>query len=284
MRGEEVPASYFNGELQGVRPNDTALSSDGLTIYTAGDDGILRVYSAESGELLSQLKLGSNLGGMDVSPDGSFLLVVDLDPISSVVAYPWWDSTATVALYKVDLKTLQATTYTFEMTGELRAFFDVAVMEDGRAIISQQILDGWSGWAPIWSLDLNSGEISRHGTYRDGSPLWDTADGSTALLAIDDSSDAGLYTFDEFGTQVHEHELYWDGVSGFNVGVQAISAEAGLILQYLGSGQSYVKTWRSSSGIPCRKSKTAFRITSLPDSISVLTASRSISWTSTPTR
>lgn len=74
-----------DGALGTTRPNDVALSPDGAQIYAAGDDGNLRIYSADSGELLRTIDVGIRLGAMDVSPDGSFLMIVEWSSLRHIV-------------------------------------------------------------------------------------------------------------------------------------------------------------------------------------------------------
>jgi hypothetical protein len=89
----------------GVAPNDVQISADGSLIYAAGawtnpslpvpvNDGDLRIYSASTGALVNTIHLGTRLGAVDLSPDGTFLMVTELAPTAG---------NATV--YKVDLAT-----------------------------------------------------------------------------------------------------------------------------------------------------------------------------------
>ena len=49
------------------------LSPDGAYIYVAGNDGYLRVFDAVTGEALHSVDLGSDLGAISLSPDGTRL-------------------------------------------------------------------------------------------------------------------------------------------------------------------------------------------------------------------
>ena len=84
----------FTGTL-GVAPDDVAISPDGSLIYAAGawtnpsspvpvNDGNLRIYNAATGALVDTIHLGTRLGAIDLSPDGTFLLVTELAPVSGV--------------------------------------------------------------------------------------------------------------------------------------------------------------------------------------------------------
>src|ERR671912_2086239 len=91
------------------------LGNDGTRIYLAGADGNLRVYNAQSGELLATWDIGTNLGGIDISPDGSFLLVTEQEPVEYVVAPGGWpENSTTSAVYKVDTATGAVQTLTYQ--------------------------------------------------------------------------------------------------------------------------------------------------------------------------
>ncbi|HEX3677724.1 MAG TPA: hypothetical protein VHU79_10100, partial [Sphingomicrobium sp.] len=95
----------FQGQLGDVQTDDVAISPDGSTIYAAGADGNLYAYSASSGQLLHAWAVGTDLGGMDISPDGSFAIVTELQPISSIS--DGTENQYTVGVYKVDLSSGQ---------------------------------------------------------------------------------------------------------------------------------------------------------------------------------
>ena len=53
--------------------NDVAFSPDGSMLASAGDDGALRVWDPETGEAISSVTGGSNVGGVSFSADGSLV-------------------------------------------------------------------------------------------------------------------------------------------------------------------------------------------------------------------
>ena len=70
-----------NGELGTSKPADVVISRDGSRIYTSGrTDGAVRVYDANTGQLLETWQVGTKLAGIDLSPDGSFLIVAEAEP------------------------------------------------------------------------------------------------------------------------------------------------------------------------------------------------------------
>src|SRR5437764_15345227 len=95
----------------GITPEDVAISPDGSLIYAAGawtppnyavpiDDGNLRIYDAETGALLNTISVGTRLGAVDISPDGTFMMVTELAPAAN-----------TVTVYKIDLATNAVQTF-----------------------------------------------------------------------------------------------------------------------------------------------------------------------------
>jgi Ca2+-binding RTX toxin-like protein len=219
-----------------VKLNDIAISKDGSTIYGAGDDGNLYVYDAATGEFVKAIHLGNELGGMDISPDGSYAIVTELQPLSTVPGGDYWSSQYTITVYKVDLVSGAVTTYPTTITGQQGgAFYDAAIMSDGTVLLSEQNTPGLSGWAPLVVLDPSTGQYTVTNTsIRGDSYLSDSADGSAALIAEYNTSDAPLEIYQQGGI-AFTHDLYADGVSGFNYGVQALSTTAHLAVQSLGN-------------------------------------------------
>ena len=219
--------------LSSIKLNDVAISADGSTIYGAGDDGNLYVYNAATGELVRAIHLGVELGGMDISPDGSFLVVTDLQPVSNYQD-PWWDSQSAASVYKVDLSTGSVTTYTATLTGDQYAFYDAAILDNGQVLLTEQIFPGWSGWAPTSTLDLSTGQFTT-GNDNLSVPAALTGHGSNVLIGEEDISDARLDIYSAASGISAVHQLYADNIYGFNSGVQAISPDGALVAQGLGS-------------------------------------------------
>src|SRR6185436_14136255 len=95
--------------LANTRPSEMRLSLDGSKIYSADRDGHLRVYNALTGQLINDWLVGQNLAGIDISPNGSFLVITDRN---------------VAAAYKVDTATGAVTTFSY-VTGVYESpFFD----------------------------------------------------------------------------------------------------------------------------------------------------------------
>lgn len=129
--GDEV---RYNGAIGTDLPNDVALSPDGAYIYVAGNDGNLRIYSADTGELLRTIDVGTSLGAIDLSPDGSFAVVVELVPLEEN-ANEYGDPIYTVAV-KVDLVTGVVTTFEFVTNSDNYVFKDLAVLANGDVLLT----------------------------------------------------------------------------------------------------------------------------------------------------
>jgi Ca2+-binding RTX toxin-like protein len=232
---ENSDTSSVEAALKSVAANDIAISRDGTTIYVAGKDGNLYSYDASTGDLIQAWHVGNELGGMDISPDGKFLVVTDLQPIAEnddTGGYP----TYTMAVYKVDLGTGAVTTYQHVSNDYSEySFYDAAIMNDGTVLLAEQMPPGWSGGVSNSVLNLQTGEFtSTMVDWASNQILSDSPDGSTALIMPGNTSDAPLFVYQAGAGIVASHDLYADNVSGYNNGIQAYDAADGLVAQGLG--------------------------------------------------
>ena len=225
--------NVYQGQLGDTRPNDVQISADGSTIYAAGADGHLYVYSAQTGALLHDWAVGTELGGMDVSPDGSFAVITELQPVAEhppgFSGYP----TYTVTVHEVDLSSGSVTNFNYDTTGFEYAFYDAVVLSDGNVLLSQDGYGGYpSGWEPMKLLTPTTGQFANvSDLITANSVLTDSVDGTAVLVGEAGISDARLdiYTTGQGVTAVHN--WYADGVQGFNNGSQAVSTQSGLVAQ-----------------------------------------------------
>ena len=149
----------YDGELGDSRPNDVALSADGALIYAAGDDGNLRVYSAELGEpgydrCRNPPWRHRRFAGRQL------IMAVEREPLAEHPAEGGGYSTYTVTAYRIDLATGTVTSFECETTSFDYAFHDVAVLANGDVLFTQSIFPGWSGWATMKVLDLDTGQYT----------------------------------------------------------------------------------------------------------------------------
>lgn len=223
-----IDASYVT--VATVRPADFVLSPDGGIIYTAGTDGVLRSYDAYTGQLLRSQAIGHQLGAIDISPDGRFVIATERVPVASRIVDPWWDSRTTVAAYKVDVATGEKTTFLYHGTSDQWSLSDVAILTDGSAYFTESIFPGWSGWSPLVRLDLSTGRFNAVGVnsfYQDGALTVDP-DREDLIIGQLALSSAEYFRFDPQTQQiVADNGIYENGVYGYAAGMQAYSGDAG---------------------------------------------------------
>ena len=185
--------NVYQGQLGDARPNDVQISADGSTIYAAGADGHLYVYNATDGSLLHHWSVGTNLGGMDVSPDGSFAVITELQPIATIPGPGIYDyPTYQVTVHKVGLSTGTVTNFNYTTTGFDYSFYDTKILSDGKVLLTR---------VRIWRisvrrrdhklLDLLTGHYSDTAAGTSANSVL-TGSGSAMLVGFPGSSDAPL--------------------------------------------------------------------------------------------
>jgi Ca2+-binding RTX toxin-like protein len=204
-----------------------AVSASGKTLYVAGDDGVLRVYSVSSGALLNHWKVGTDLDGVAISPDGTQVLATEHVPVSTQQSDFWTNNVTEAAIYQLDLASGYKQTYIYEAKGSDYTFVDVIFADSNRALITENILPGWSGWAPIISLDLEAGTFKTNGSYYSGlgaTPSLTRIPGTTNVLVGQlGLSSADYYILGAAGKQLRATETYGHGVQGYAPGIEAVS-------------------------------------------------------------
>lgn len=216
-----VSTTIFNGFAR-----DYVVSADGLTAYMVGLDGIVRVYNTETGALIHSWPVAQNPGGLALSPDGNFLMLVERQPVST--SGSGWDTQTVVRSYQIDVRSGAVTNRDFVATGQDYSFSDVAILGDGRAYFTQAI--NGSGATRIWALDFATGQyetILNGQRFYSPSLTIDPDSPDRMLITIDNLSSADQYMFDWRTGLIGSHTGYSNGVMGPGTGVQAFSAEAG---------------------------------------------------------
>jgi Ca2+-binding RTX toxin-like protein len=203
-----------------------ALSPDGATLYVAGNDGHLRVYDTATGSLLQDWGIGGDLGGITVSRDGRYAVITEEVPVSTQQSQNWTSNVTVAAVYMVDLRTGYAQSFEYTGTGSSYTFGDVAYTTDGTVLVSQNILPGWSGWAPMFTLDLSTGTFTPHGSYYSGlgsvPSLTQSVLPGDALVGQLGLSSAEYFLMNSSGTAVDNNGgAYSNGVNGYAGGVEA---------------------------------------------------------------
>jgi len=224
--------------IAGTRPADFVLSQDGSKLYATSGMNLL-TYDATTGALLSTQSIGQDLGAIDISPDGSYLLIVDRQPASSVMASPWWDSKTDVNVYRVDTATGATQTFTYHATGDNWAFNDIAILANGTAYLTENIFPGWSGFSATATLDPVTGTFGTgFGSFYDGEL---TVDGARARVMAASlylsSAELSLYNPNTGGSV--SNGIYQNGVYGSAGGIQAFSDKLNAAALFAG-GQLHV--------------------------------------------
>lgn len=212
-----------------TRKADMVLSPDGLTLYASGSDGNVRVHNAETGELISTIAVGKQLGAIDVSPDGGFLMAVETKIISTTGNF--WGGKTKVTVYKVDLASGEVTSFPFIARDYDTTFSDVTVLADGKVLLTQNFAG--SGWVDLKLLDPATGLYESRESITQTSILSRTTDGSLVLVGESNISDAPMNLYRSGFGIFARHNTYQDDVMGFNNGMQAISGNGALVAQYV---------------------------------------------------
>jgi hypothetical protein len=209
--------------------NETVLSKDQKTLYVAGQDGKLSVYDVETGALKAGWKVGTNLGGLDVSLDGCYAVIAERTPVSTTIGQ-YGDRTYQIGVHRVDLATGEVKTFVTTPNYYDYTFFDVGVLANGKVLLTQSFQG--SGWITLKMLDIITGAITTlPGSYTQDSIISVSEDRTKILVAESNISSAPLNLFTVQGdTLVRTAQ---NGSSGFNRGVQAISDDGNLVANYV---------------------------------------------------
>ena len=209
--------------------NETVLSEDQKTLYVAGQDGKLSVYDVETGALKADWKVGTNLGGLDISLDGRYAVIAERTPLSTTIGQ-YGDRSYQIGVHRIDLATGEVKTFVTTPGYYDYTFFDVAVLANGKVLLTQSFQG--SGWVTLKMLDIATGAISTlPGSYRQDSIISVSDDRTKVLVAESDISSAPLNLFTVQGDTLVATAQ--NGGSGFNRGVQAISDDGSLIANYI---------------------------------------------------
>ena len=200
--------------------SDAVFSPDGSRLYSASGN-IVTSFDRQTGQVLGSWQVGSSLGAMDITPDGSRLVLTEQTPIAQQTVN--YVTTTTIGVHVLDLVSGTISTYTTVAGYYEGPFYDVAVLANGVAVLSQDFYG--SGHPPLTTFDLATGSLTRAANSAGGQAhvLTRTHDYSRALAAAQNISDAPLIALNASGQPTAYHGLYADNVFGFNRGVQAIS-------------------------------------------------------------
>jgi Ca2+-binding RTX toxin-like protein len=207
--------TYTTATLEAEGVSDVAYSPDQELLYAAMRNGDLEVFDVGSQQKLQTWHVGSALGAISVSQDGSFVLITNPTPASG-----------TSSLYRVD--TNNGATQIISESG-YGAFRDVQVVDQDHAIIS-------GGQPYVTDLNLHDGTFSNvigATSYSNTSTI--VRNGPYSILAEPGISDGPLFIYSNIThTIVASGDDYQASVSsGFNWGGIAISAATGMVAQHV---------------------------------------------------
>lgn len=182
---------------------DMVYDSGRDVLYITNGDSVLR-YHLGSNSLMSPFTMsGSNLGGIDLSPDGTTLVVTDRRRLDTVV----W-------VYVINLQTEQ--TQQVQMT---RSFMEggtyaVAYANDGTVLLTSTF-EG-SGWIPLRRLNPINGAWTQLTQVRHESMVTSSGDLGLIGFAEADSSDGPFGRYRVADGNLLKKSGYTDGTSWFN--------------------------------------------------------------------
>lgn len=209
---------------------DMAFSPDGKTIYVARG-GAVSAYNAATGATVGSWAIGAQLGGVDVSADGKYLVATErtAGPNTGTVAEP----KSEVSVYRLDLATGVSTKFSTTATGALGAFHDASFLPNGTVLLTQSYTG--SGGTPLTTLDFAKSEFTAgQELFQQDGTLTASPDKTHIALMPSNASDAPVIVYEAGKGVTARHENFADGVMGFNSGVQAISPSGDLIAQGVG--------------------------------------------------
>lgn len=218
------------------------ISPDGTRVYVAGNDGALRVYNTSTGALVATYAVGRDLDAVTVSRDGRYAIITEAVPVSTSQSNNWTSNVTVSAVYQVDLRSGYTQIFTYESTGSNYVFGDVTYTDDNTVLLSQRILPGWSGWAPLVTLNLSDGAFTPNGSYYTGfttsSSLTQAAQSGNALVGQLGLSSADYFTVGASGSPTGTNGTYANGVQGYASGIEAFvgSGAGGRIAIVTGGG------------------------------------------------
>lgn len=182
---------------------DMVYDSTRDVVYITNGDSVLR-YSPGSNTFLPPFTItGSNLAGLDLSPDGDTLVVTDrrrLDP--------------NVWVYVIDLPTEQTRQVLLPRAFQEGGTYAVAFANDGTVLLTS-IFEG-SGWIPLRKLDPITGAWTQLAQVRHDSMVTSSGDLGIIGFAEADSSDGPFGRYRVADGNLLKKSGYTDGTSWFN--------------------------------------------------------------------
>jgi len=204
---------------------DVVVSNDGKTAYVSNAEGWVNAFDLTTGDLTGSWKIGTSLGGMDISQDGRYLVATEQTMVTSTTASGY---SATLTVHVLDLTSGLTRDYKIDRSDSPQPFYDAVFTSTGKILLS----DG-GYWRPLTELDPTTGAFQQgQSTYAEDGTLSASRDGSKIIFTPSNISDMPIFVYEAGKGVTASHENYQDGVDGYNSGFQAISPSGDLIIQH----------------------------------------------------
>ncbi len=196
---------------------DVASSASGATIYVSNGEGWVTAFNVATGDAAGRWKVGVNLSGMDVSPDGRYLIVGEAQ------ASDGWGT-----IHRLDLTTGEVKDFSTFVGLSQSGFYDVAWGKDGTVLVTQYY---YLTQGALWTLDLTTGQFAKvAGDISQGGVLSVSEDRSKIIYGADSAQGGSLYVYDvatKTTTTIPNNTTY------YNTGFQAVSSAGHMVAQAL---------------------------------------------------
>ncbi|WP_343520748.1 calcium-binding protein, partial [Sphingomonas sp.] len=209
--------AYSTYQLEASGVASTLFNNDGSLLYVARRDGKIDVFDTATHGLITTWNVGTTLGGMSLSEDGTFLLVAE--KTSGAGGTPG-------IVHRVSTATGTVQDY----MAPNNSFHDVEIVDAHTAIITGPTAQ---------RLNLDTGQFTPlDSAVRYSSARWVlTEDNHLTLIGEPGISSGPSYLYDDRTQSIvargdtYEFDKGMSG--GFVWGIQAVSEAAGLAVQYL---------------------------------------------------
>ncbi|AVQ01541.1 hypothetical protein B7G68_06550 [Caulobacter segnis] len=194
-----------------------AASASGATIYVSNGEGWVTAFNVTTGDVTGRWKVGANLSGMDVSPDGRYLVVGEAQT-----------SNGAAVVHRLDLTTGEIKDFSFVVGLSASGFYDVAWGKDGTVLVTQY---AYLTQGALWTLDTTTGQFSKvSGDISQGGVLSVSEDRSKILYGSDSAQGGSLYVYD---VTTKTTATIPNNTNYYNSGYQAISGAGQMLAQAL---------------------------------------------------
>lgn len=205
-------------------------------IYFTTRTGTVERWSPTEQKFLSPIKLGGTLADLDITADGSYLLVAQSNTTAVTVSDFWWNDRYKDTIHRINLDTLKVQDLNFLAEGQERGTYDIAIAGNDTALVTTDF--SGSGWNPLRWFDADANAfitqplINPQGgtvTVRQSSYLIPSENNRYILILESNISNAQMQLYDvQAGNIVSSGDLYAFNSSGFNNGSGDISEARGL--------------------------------------------------------